>query len=98
MDAFYDEGTLVAVLTTQPLDRALDYKAPEGGCWQGAYVEVPLGPRKVLGVVWGPGQGDFDYARVRSVISARAVSATGRRRSSVGSGTVRTPCMSSHIL
>ncbi|WP_289152260.1 primosomal protein N' [uncultured Salipiger sp.] len=68
MDAFYDEGTLVAVLTTQPLDRALDYKAPEGGCWQGAYVEVPLGPRKVLGVVWGPGQGDFDYARVRSVI------------------------------
>jgi primosomal protein N' (replication factor Y) (superfamily II helicase) len=68
MDAFYDEGTLVAVLTTQPLDRALDYTAPEGGCWQGAYVEVPLGPRKVLGVVWGPGQGDFDYARVRSVI------------------------------
>ncbi|EEX14739.1 primosomal protein N' (ATP-dependent helicase PriA) [Citreicella sp. SE45] len=68
MDAFYDEGTLVAVLTTQPLDRALDYKAPEGGCWQGAFVEVPLGPRKVLGVVWGPGRGDFDYARVRSVI------------------------------
>ena len=45
MDAFYDEGTLVAVLTTQPLDRLLDYKAPEGGCWEGAFVEVPLGPR-----------------------------------------------------
>ena len=67
MDAFYDEGTLVAVLTTQPLDRLLDYKAPEGGCWEGAFVEVPLGPRRVLGVVWGPGKGDFDYAKVRPV-------------------------------
>ena len=49
---FFDEGDLVGVLTTQPLDRVLDYKAPEGGCWLGAFVEVPLGPRKVLGVVW----------------------------------------------
>ncbi len=65
---FYDEGALVAVLTTQPLDRALDYKAPEGGCHLGAFVEVPLGPRKVLGVIWGPGKGDFDYNKVRSVI------------------------------
>jgi primosomal protein N' (replication factor Y) len=65
---FFDEGALVAVLTSQPLDRALDYKAPEGGCHLGAYVEVPLGPRKVLGVVWGAGQGDYEYAKVRSVI------------------------------
>lgn len=66
--SFFDEGALVAVLTTQPLDRALDYKAPEGGCFLGAFVEVPLGPRKVLGVVWGPGKGDYDYAKIRSVI------------------------------
>ncbi|UWR23369.1 primosomal protein N' [Sulfitobacter sp. S190] len=65
---FFDHGTLVAVLTIQPLDRALDYKAPEGGVRRGAFVEVPLGPRKVLGVVWGPGQGDYDYAKVRHVI------------------------------
>ncbi len=65
---FFDEGALVAVLTTQPLDRALDYKAPEGGCHIGAFVEVPLGPRKVLGVVWGPGQGGFDLSKARSVI------------------------------
>ena len=64
---FFHEGELVGVLTTQPLDRLLDYKAPEGGCWLGAFVEVPLGPRKVLGVVWGPGQGDFDIGKVRSV-------------------------------
>ena len=57
---YFDQGELVAVLTTQPLDRTLDYKAPEGGCFLGAFVEVPLGPRKVLGVVWGPGQGGFD--------------------------------------
>jgi primosomal protein N' (replication factor Y) len=67
-DTFFDEGALIAVLTTQPLDRALDYKAPEGGCHLGAFVEVPLGPRKVIGVVWGPGQGDYDYSKVRSVI------------------------------
>uniref|UniRef100_UPI003513306F replication restart helicase PriA n=1 Tax=Cognatishimia sp. TaxID=2211648 RepID=UPI003513306F len=64
---FFDAGDLVAVLTTQPLDRTLDYKAPEGGCWLGAFVEVPLGPRKVLGVVWGKGRGDWDIAKVRAV-------------------------------
>tara|TARA_R110002051_G_scaffold70726_7_gene127268 strand:- start:5143 stop:7335 length:2193 start_codon:yes stop_codon:yes gene_type:complete len=67
---FFQEGELVAVLTAQPIDRFLDYKAPVGGCQIGAFVEVPLGPRKVLGVVWGAGAGDFDYAKVRSVIRA----------------------------
>ncbi|WP_282152583.1 primosomal protein N' [Ruegeria atlantica] len=65
---YFDQGELVAVLTAQPLDRTLDYKAPEGGCFLGAFVEVPLGPRKVLGVVWGPGQGGFDLNKARSVI------------------------------
>ncbi|MDE4302389.1 primosomal protein N' [Phaeobacter gallaeciensis] len=63
----FEAGERVAVLTTQPLDRLLDYRAPEGGCFLGAYVEVPLGPRKVLGVVWGPGAGDFDSSKLRSV-------------------------------
>ncbi|MBT5295157.1 MAG: primosomal protein N' [Octadecabacter sp.] len=67
---FFHEGDLVGVLTAQPIDRMLDYKAPEGGCHLGAFVEVPLGPRKVLGVVWGPGKGDWDYAKTRSVIRA----------------------------
>ncbi|WP_434288685.1 primosomal protein N' [Celeribacter sp. SCSIO 80788] len=68
MDAdFFPEGALVAVLTTEPLDRTLDYKAPEGGVELGAYVEVPLGPRKVLGCVWGAGAGGFDLAKARSV-------------------------------
>ena len=65
MSDFFPHGALIAVLTTQPLDRVLDYRAPEGGCHIGAFVEVPLGPRRVLGVVWGPGRGDFDLAKVR---------------------------------
>ncbi|MCR9113717.1 MAG: primosomal protein N', partial [Rhodobacteraceae bacterium] len=65
---FFVEGDLVGVLTTQPLDRVLDYRAPEGGCHLGAFVEVPLGPRKVPGVVWGPGKGDYDRSKIRSVI------------------------------
>lgn len=64
---FYSEGELVGVLTTQPIDRVLDYKAPEGGCMPGAFVEVPLGPRKVLGVVWGAGKGDYDRSKIRSI-------------------------------
>ncbi|WP_246032957.1 primosomal protein N' [Falsirhodobacter xinxiangensis] len=63
----FHEGDLVGVLTTEPLGRPLDYKAPEGGCFAGDLVEVPLGPRRVLGCVWGPGEGGFDPARVRSV-------------------------------
>ncbi|WP_158968895.1 primosomal protein N' [Chachezhania sediminis] len=66
-DDVFPPGALVAVQTTQPLDRTLDYKAPEGGVRLGAYVEVPLGPRKVLGVVWGPGAGDFDRSKIRTV-------------------------------
>ncbi|MWD27714.1 primosomal protein N' [Aquicoccus sp. SCR17] len=67
MDGFFDEGELVGVLTTQPLDRLLDYRAPAGGCHAGAYVDVPLGPRRVLGVVWGRGRGDYDLSKIRPV-------------------------------
>ena len=57
----------MAVLTAEPLDRLLDYRAPEGGCMLGAFVQVPLGPRRVLGVVWSPGEGRFDPAKIRAV-------------------------------
>ncbi|PIE11641.1 MAG: primosomal protein N' [Rhodobacterales bacterium] len=68
MQEFFDKGARIAVLTAQPLDGPLDYRAPEGGCWLGAFVEVPLGPRKVLGVVWGAGESDFPLAKLRPVI------------------------------
>jgi len=64
-ESYFPENSLIGVLTAEPLDRVLDYKAPDGGCWLGAFVEVPLGPRKVLGVVWGAGRGDWDIAKIR---------------------------------
>lgn len=64
---FFAENTLVSVLTAEHLDRFLDYKAPEGGAHLGAFVEVPLGPRKVIGVIWGRGEGSFAANKVRRV-------------------------------
>ncbi|PID36759.1 MAG: primosomal protein N' [Rhodobacterales bacterium] len=65
--AFFEAGQRVAVRTAEPLDRVLTYRAPEGGCVSGAYVGVPLGPRKVVGVVWGAGDAGFDAAKLRAV-------------------------------
>lgn len=45
----------------------LDYLAPEGGCVTGDLVEVPLGPTRALGCVWGPAEGGLDPARLRPV-------------------------------
>lgn len=64
---YFEADFVVAVLTDQPLGRLLDYKAPAGGVFTGAFVEVPLGPRKVIGVVWGEGQGGYDPAKTRKV-------------------------------
>ena len=74
MDRTYPERARIGVLTCEPIGRVLDYLAPEGGCGDGDFLEVPLGPRKVLGVVWGPGTGDFDLAKLRQagrVLEAR---------------------------
>jgi len=66
--SFFAAGDLISVVTAEPLDRLLDYKAPEGGCFAGAFLEVPLGPRKVLGIVWGRGQGGYDINKVRAAL------------------------------
>ena len=71
---YCDEGARVAVLTTQPLDRLLTYRAPPGGCWQGAFVEAPLGPRKVMGVVWGAGETGFDAAKLEESLQVEPLS------------------------
>jgi primosomal protein N' (replication factor Y) len=60
-------GDPVAVVTAEGLDRLLDYRAPEGGARLGALVEVPLGPRRVLGMVWGPGTGDCAPDKLRDI-------------------------------
>ena len=69
---FYPHGARIAVLT-QEVVGVLDYLAPEGGVRLGQLVVVPLGPRRVMGAVWGPGMGDFDMAKLRPV--ARLVEA-----------------------
>jgi len=63
----FPAGTPVAVLTAEGLDRFLDYRAPAGGVSRGDHVEAPLGPRKVAGVVWGPGLGGFDVVKLRGI-------------------------------
>jgi len=60
------EGTPVGVLTTEPVSRLFDYLAPAGGVSVGDLVKVPLGPRRVLGVVWGKGTG-FDPSKLRPI-------------------------------
>jgi primosomal protein N' (replication factor Y) len=62
----FETGALIAVLTGEPLGRTLDYRAPTGGCALGDFIEVPLGPRRVLGVVWGAGVGDYDPTKIRA--------------------------------
>ncbi|MER5171779.1 primosomal protein N' [Thioclava kandeliae] len=70
---WFADGARVSVLTAEPVGRPLDYLAPEGGCWARAFVMVPLGPRKVLGVVWGAGDGDFAAAKLRRVLQVMDV-------------------------
>ena len=64
--AYFPPRSRIAVLTTEPVG-VLDYLAPEDGVRQGQLVLVPLGPRRVLGLVWGEGLGDFDLAKLRPV-------------------------------
>jgi primosomal protein N' (replication factor Y) len=68
---FFDEGARIGVVTTQPMGGAsgglLDYRAPHGGCHAGTFVEVPLGPRRILGVVWGPGESGLPHEKIRPV-------------------------------
>jgi len=65
--SWFDQGARISVLTPEGVGKPLDYLAPEGGCFAGAFVEVPLGPRRVVGVVWGRGDGRFDAAKLRAV-------------------------------
>ncbi|MDO5643431.1 MAG: primosomal protein N' [Paracoccus sp. (in: a-proteobacteria)] len=67
--SFFEQGQRIGVLTTEPVG-LLDYLAPEGGVAAGQIVICPLGPRRVMGAVWGPGEGSFDAAKLRPVLRA----------------------------
>jgi primosomal protein N' (replication factor Y) len=63
----FPSGAPVAVVLAEGLELLLDYRAPPTGTRTGDLVEVPLGPRRVLGLVWGPGTGDFDRTKLRDI-------------------------------
>jgi primosomal protein N' (replication factor Y) len=58
----------VAVLLPLPLVGPYDYAAPAGmPIAMGDYVEVPLGPRTLLGVVWGEGDGAVASGKLKPI-------------------------------
>ncbi|MGE0255471.1 MAG: primosomal protein N' [Alphaproteobacteria bacterium] len=64
-----DSAATLAVLLPLPLAGAYDYRAdPALGLAPGDFVVVPLGPREVVGVVWGRGTGDVAPAKLRDVV------------------------------
>jgi len=66
LDAPFDR---VSVLLPLPLDAPYDYKAdPALALGRGAIVEVPLGKRRLIGVVLGPGGDEVAAERLRGVI------------------------------
>ena len=63
-------GARVAVRLPLPLTDAYDYKVPEGlTLAAGDFVRVPLGPRRMAGVVWGKGSGDVPEAKMKAVVA-----------------------------
>ena len=58
----------VAVLLPLPLDGAYDYLVPEGlDVRLGHFVEVPLGARHQIGVVWGEARGDVAAEKLKEI-------------------------------
>src|SRR5215510_10358537 len=58
----------IGVLLPLPLVGAYDYRVPDGiEVAPGDFVEVPLGSRSVLGVVWGEAKDDVARAKLKSI-------------------------------
>ena len=70
----YGPGDRCGVLLPVPLGQVYDYRVPTGlEVCAGDFVRVPLGPRKLIGVVWGAGAGDVADAKLKSVIEKLSV-------------------------
>ena len=65
----FSAGAQVAVLLPLPVTSAYDYKVPEGvELVAGDIVEVPLGRRFEVGVVWGPGRHEVRPEKLREIV------------------------------
>lgn len=68
-DQTFPSGARCGVLLPVPLGHVYDYRVPDGmSLSMGDFVRVPLGPRKLVGVVWGAGEGAVADAKLRAVI------------------------------
>ena len=58
----------VPVLVPLPAPRPYSYAVPEGMAVEpGSVVQVPLGPRQVIGVVWDGGEDGVDPKKLRPI-------------------------------
>ncbi len=58
----------VPVLVPMPAPRPYSYSVPEGMAVEpGSVVQVPLGPRQVIGVVWDGGEDGVDPKKLRPI-------------------------------
>ena len=68
MKAFFKKGEIVSVQVTQPIGTALSYKVSTEGCYLGSYVQVSLGQKEVIGVVWGPNTINLEVDKIKVIL------------------------------
>ena len=62
----------VSVLLSVPPSRPYDYIVPKAlKVLPGDLVDAPLGSRRVLGVVWGPGTGELPSSKLKLLVGRR---------------------------
>src|SRR5215813_9124092 len=69
----------VRVLLPLPLPAALDYLVPEGMASPdlGSFVRVPLGVRRLVGVVWEGMEGELTVERLKPIAEALPIPRLG---------------------
>ncbi len=64
----FESPDIVAVMVGVAVEGPYSYRVPEGmAVSRGSIVAVPLGPRLILGVVWGPPKDNVAHNRLREV-------------------------------
>ncbi len=64
----YSSGSCVAVPLPLPIGGVYDYRVREQMMvMEGDFVRVPLGPRKAIGVVWGPAMGNVPDKKLKNI-------------------------------
>ena len=65
---FFEREQIVTVLTDQPVNGGLlDYLVMDNNINLGQFVEIPIGTRSCIGVVWDKGSGKIDKSKLRYI-------------------------------